>query len=142
MQSTDAARPPFTLKGIEHVLLLVRGMDEALAFYSGVLGARLETRLPEYGMAELQAGDSHIDLVDIAATEGAWAQPPVAGGRNVDHFALRLNPCDEEALRAHLVKHGIEVVEERVDENPQGKTLSLYVRDPSGNTVELLCASA
>ena len=123
------------------MLLLVRGMDETLAFYQGVLGARLETRLPEYGMAELQAGDSHIDLVDIAATEGAWAQPPVAGGRNVDHFALRLNACDEEALRGHLAKHGIEVVEERVNENPQGKTLSLYVRDPSGNTVELMCAS-
>lgn len=134
-------RPPFTLKGIEHVLLLVRGMDETLAFYGDVLGARLETRLPEYGMAELRAGDSHIDFVDIAAPEGAWAQPPVAGGRNMDHIALQLNACDEETLRCHLVEHGIDIVEERVNEGPQGKTLSLYVRDPSGNTVELMCAS-
>jgi len=141
MRDTDATRPPFTLRGIEHVLLLVRGIDETLGFYEGVLGAQLETRLPDYGMAELRAGNSHIDLVDIAATEGAWAQPPVAGGRNVDHFALRLNACDEGALRRHLVAHGIEVVEERINEDPQEKTLSLYVRDPSGNTVELMCAS-
>jgi glyoxylase I family protein len=137
MRETDTAAPPFTLRGIEHLLLLVSGMDEALAFYGGVLGARLEMRLPEYGMAELRVGNSHIDVVDIAAPEGAWAQPPVAGGRNLDHFALRLNACDEGALRRHLIKHGIEVVEERVNEG--GKTLSLYVRDPSGNTVELMC---
>ncbi len=137
MRETDAAAPPFTLKGIEHVLLLVRGMDETLGFYEEVLGARLETRLAEYGMAELRVGNSHIDVVDIAAPEGAWAQPPVAGGRNLDHFALRLNACDEGALRRHLVKRGIEVIEERVNEG--GKTLSLYVRDPSGNTVELMC---
>lgn len=142
MRDTDASRPPFTLKGIEHVLLLVRGMDETLEFYEGVLGARLETRLPAYGMAELRAGASHIDVVDIAVPEGAWARPTVAGGRNVDHFALRLDACDEGALRRHLVEHVIEVVEERLNDDPQGKTLSLYVRDPSGNTVELMCASS
>lgn len=141
MRDTDEGRPPFTLGGIEHVLLLVRGMDEALAFYVDVLGARLETRLPRYGMAELRAGESHIDLVDIAGPEGAWARPPVAGGRNVHHFAVRLNACDEGALRHHLVNHGVEIVEERVNENSHGKSLSLYVRDPSGNIVELMCAS-
>jgi len=141
LRDTDAARPPFTLEGIEHVLLLVCGMDDALAFYGDVLGARLETSLPAYGMAELRAGSSHIDVVDIAAPEGAWARPPVAGGRNVDHFAMRLAACDEGALRRHLAKHGIEVIEERVNQDGQDKTLSLYVRDPSGNTVELMCAS-
>ncbi len=124
------------------MLLLVRGMDETLAFYEGVLGARLETRLPEYGMAELRAGASHLDVVDIAVPEGAWARPPIAGGRNVDHFALRLGACDEGALRHHLVEHGIAVVEERVNDDVRGKALSLYVRDPSGNTVELMCASS
>lgn len=116
-------------------------MDDALAFYENVLGARLETRLPRYAMAELRVGDSHIDLVDIAAAEGAWARPPVAGGRNVDHVALRLDACEEGALRRHLVEHRVEIVEERVTDDPEGQTLSLYVRDPSGNTVELMGAS-
>jgi glyoxylase I family protein len=138
MQSTQASSPPFTLKGIEHVLLLVTGIEEALAFYEKVLGARLETRLPKYAMAELRAGSSHIDLVDTSVPEGAWALPPVAGGRNVDHIALRLDLSDEPALRRHLESHGVEIVEERVNEEPEGATLSLYVRDPSGNVVELM----
>ncbi len=82
--------PPFALKGIEHVLLLVNGMDSALAFYQDVLGARLESRIPRYAMAELRAGASHIDLVDTSAPEGAWARPPVDGGRNVDHVAVQV----------------------------------------------------
>jgi glyoxylase I family protein len=138
MRSTQASSPPFTLKGIEHVLLLVAGIEEALAFYERVLGARLETRLPKYAMAELRAGVSHIGLVDTSVPEGAWALPPVAGGRNVDHIALRLGSSDEPALRRHLESHGVEIVEERVNEEPEGTSLSLYVRDPSGNVVELM----
>jgi catechol 2,3-dioxygenase-like lactoylglutathione lyase family enzyme len=132
--------PPFALKGIEHVLLLVQGMDSALAFYEDVLGARLETRIRRYAMAELRAGASHIDLVDTSAPEGAWARPPVEGGRNVDHFAMRLDSCEAAAVRQHLVACGATVVEERLSEEPDGEKLSFYVRDPSGNLVELMGA--
>lgn len=126
------------MKGIEHLLLLVDGLEPAIAFYQDVLGARLETRLPKYAMAELRAGASHIDLVDTSVPEGAWARPPVAGGRNVDPIGVRLGGCDEAALRHHLALHGAEIVEERVNEERGGRSLSLYVRDPSGNVVELM----
>jgi glyoxylase I family protein len=139
---SSRASPPFVLKGIEHVLLLVNGMDESLAFYQNVLGARLESRLPGYAMAELRAGASHLDLVDAASPQGAWARPPVSGGRNVDHVGLRIDGCNETALRQHLAAQRVQIVEERVNEEPDGKSLSLYVRDPSGNTIELVGATA
>jgi glyoxylase I family protein len=132
------AELPFTLGGIEHVLLLVNGMEAALAFYERGLGAVVESRLPRYGMAELRVGSSHLDLVDTSVPEGAWARPAIAGGRNVDHVAIRIDAPDEAALRGHLAAHGIDVVEERVEESADGKSLSLYVRDPSGNTLELI----
>lgn len=132
------ASAPFSLKGIEHVLLLVDGLERSIAFYQDVIGARLETELPRYAMAELRAGDDHIDLVDISAPEGAWALPPVAGGRNVDHVGMRLAPCDEAVLRQHLAAHGTEIVEERTENRPEGRRISLYVRDPSGNVIELM----
>lgn len=136
------SQPPFSLQGIEHVLLLVQGMDEALAFYEGVLGAEVESRLPRYAMAELRAGASHIDLVDTSAPEGRWALPAVAGGRNVDHVALLIGSHDEQALRAHLAAHAVAVVEERVNDDARGRSLSLYVRDPSGNVIELMATPA
>jgi catechol 2,3-dioxygenase-like lactoylglutathione lyase family enzyme len=129
---------PFTLKGIDHLLLLVNGMDRAISFYEDVLGCTVEAKLPQYGMAELRAGASHLDLVDTAAAEGSWSLPTVAGGRNVDHICLALGPHDEAALRSHLAAHQVQIVEERTNEDASGTSLSLYVRDPSGNTIELM----
>ncbi len=135
--SDAGTSPPFDLRAIEHVLLLVGNMDAGLAFYESVLGARLEARFPSYAMAELVAGESHIDLVDVSDRAGAWARPPVAGGRNVDHIAIRVRG-EAAAARRHLAEHGIEVVEERRNQDASGASLSLYVCDPSGNKIELL----
>ena len=132
------SHPPFTLEGIEHVLLLVQGIEESLAFYVGVLGAQVEAHLPQYALTELRVGISHLDLVDTIAPEGLWAFPPIAGGRNVDHVALRIGPHDELALRQHLGAHAVPIIEERVNEDARAPSLSLYVHDPSGNVIELM----
>ena len=75
-----ASKPPFTLEGIDHILLLVSGMKPATRFYTDVLGCTVEGALPQYGMLQLRAGAALIDLVDVAAPEASWARPPVAGG--------------------------------------------------------------
>ncbi|HEY2474536.1 MAG TPA: VOC family protein [Candidatus Cybelea sp.] len=131
-------RPPFAIEAIDHILLLVDGMERSLAFYEGVLGASVKSRLPQYAMAELRAGTSHLDLVDTASPEGRWAGPAHNTGRNVEHVALRLGPCAEGALRKHLAGSGVAIVEEREENGLSGRRLSLYVRDPSGNQIELI----
>ena len=104
--------PPFGLEGIDHVLLIVDGMERALAFYENVLGCRLEERYPQWGMAQLRAGAALINLVDISAEEGRWALPEVSGGRNMDHLCIALGAHDEQALRRHLRRHDVAIVEE------------------------------
>jgi glyoxylase I family protein len=130
-------KPPFTLEGIDHILLVVSGMKPAVRFYTEVLGCRIESELPQYGMLQLRAGAALIDLVDIAAPEASWARPPVAGGRNLDHLCLALGVHDEADLRRHRARHHIEIIEEGVHDGSRGESLSLYVRDPSGNVIEL-----
>jgi glyoxylase I family protein len=128
---------PLRIDRIDHILLIVGGMSESLAFYEGALGCTVASRLPRYGMVELRAGASHLDLVDVTDQGGAWAKPTVADGRNIDHFALRLKDGDATALRNHLAEHGIPIVEERTESDGSA---SFYVRDPSGNTIELIAA--
>ncbi len=129
--------PPFVLAGIDHVVLLVDDMQRASDFYTEVLGCTVDNDLPQYGMRQLRAGAALIDLVDVGSPEGAWAQPEVAGGRNVDHVALALRPADPEAVRRHLIENGVEIIEEGDRVGALGDTLSFYVRDPSGNQIEL-----
>jgi glyoxylase I family protein len=130
-------QPPFVLEGIDHLLLLVSGMSPALTFYRDVLGCSVENELPEYAMVQLRAGIALIDLVDVESTEGQWARPRVAGGRNLDHVCIALARYDERELRDHLAAHGVAIIEEGMHGGARGHSLSIYVRDPSGNTIEL-----
>jgi len=122
---------PFNPLGLDHLLLHVRGMDEAERFYCGVLGCTVKHRMARYAMTELSAG---IVLVDTADANGGWALEGTEAGRNLDHFAILTDGWDDAKIRAWLAGNGIPIVEERVDEGE----VSLYVRDPSGNLVELI----
>ena len=123
--------PPFEPLGLDHLLLHVRGMAEAERFYCGVLGCSVKHRLPRYAMVELSAG---IVLVDTADANGSWALEGTQAGRNLDHFAIRTDYWEEAEMRAWLAGNGVPIEEERFEEDEQ----SFYVRDPSGNLVELL----
>ena len=123
--------PPFKLLGLDHLLLHVRGMAEAEGFYCGALGCSVQHRMPQHAMLELSAG---VVLVDTADPNGAWAVEDAAAGRNVDHFAILTDGFDEQPMREWLAANAVPIEEVRDEE----EEFSLYVRDPSGNLVELL----
>ena len=131
------ATPPFSLEGLDHVVLLVDDMTEAERFYGEVIGCTVDNSLPEYGMLQLRAGAALIDLVDIGSENGAWARPEVPGGRNMDHICIAAGTWDEAAVRAHLASHGVPIVEEGIRYGARGDGLSFYLKDPSGNVIEL-----
>jgi glyoxylase I family protein len=129
---------PFALRQIDHVVLRVRDLDRSLAFYVDALGGTIERRQDEIGLIQLRAGASLIDLVPLDGLLGrAGGAPPAKEGRNVDHFALQIVPFDEDAIRRHLSKHGIEVLEAGMRYGAEGTGPSIYIGDPDGNTVEL-----
>ncbi len=119
----------FEILGIDHVVLRVADQERAIAFYEGVLGAKVERRAEKIGLVQLRAGRSLIDLIDTPAGEAK-------GAGNMDHFALRIEPFDE-AIRAHLEAHGIEAGELKTRYGAEGNGPSLYIEDPDGNRVEL-----
>lgn len=122
---------PFNPLGLDHLLLHVRGMDEAERFYCDVLGCTVKHRMERYAMTELSAG---IVLVDTADANGGWALEGAAAGRNLDHFAILTDGWVDAEIRAWLSDNNVPIEEERADE----EEVSIYVRDPSGNLVELI----
>ena len=129
---------PFRVRELDHVVLRIRDLDRTLAFYSGVLGCPVEKRQERIGLIQLRAGRSLIDLVPLEGKLGAaGGAGPGDEGRNVDHFCLRVEPFDGEAILAHLRASGLEPgpVESRY--GAEGEGPSIYVNDPDGNVVEL-----
>ena len=118
----------FSIRNLDHVVLRVRDMEAALAFYTGVLGCREERRVEEIGLVQLRAGASLIDLVP---------GDPEPSGANMDHFALRITPFEEADIRAWLAEHGIGTEAALPRYGAEGTGPSIYIRDPDGNTVEL-----
>lgn len=128
----------FNIKGIDHVVLRVADVERALRFYCDALGCREERRVEEIGLIQLRAGACLIDLVPVDSELGRrGGAGPGDEGRNMDHFALRIEPFDEAALRAHLATHGIAAGEVMKRYGAEGQGPSIYITDPDGNTVEL-----
>lgn len=129
--------PPFALRAIDHVVLIVDGLEAAVKWYADVLGAAEEGDLRQFGMVQLRCGASMIDLVDATSAKGAWARPPVAGGRNMDHLCLEVGPVTKTAMEAHLASHGLAIEEEGYRTGAKGRGYSWYVRDPWDHQIEL-----
>ncbi len=55
----------------------------------------------------------------------------------MDHVAVRLAHFDEDAIRAALAAHGIDVGEVKQLYGAEGTGPAVYIEDPDGNGVEL-----
>ena len=118
------------IRELDHLVLRVADADRMVRFYCDVLGCTVERRVDDIGLVQLRAGRSLIDLVPA---QGELAD----GGRNLDHFCVRVEPFDAAAIVRHLEAHGVAPgpVESRY--GAEGTGPSIYLSDPEGNVVEL-----
>ena len=116
---------------LDHVVLRCRVLERTLDFYTRVLGLSEERRIAQIGLIQLRAGRSMIDLVPAT-------HPRAEDGANVDHICLGVETGDLAAVGAELRNSGVEVLGEPAQRyGARGVGLSIYVRDPEGNVVEL-----
>jgi len=126
------------IRDIDHVVLRVADLPAMLAFYCDVLGCNVERRVDELGLVQLRAGRSLIDLVPVDSKLGrAGGSAPGRGGRNMDHFCVRVEPFDETAIRGHLSSHGVDAGHTESRYGAEGQGPSIYISDPEENVVEL-----
>jgi len=117
------ANTPFSLVGLDHVVLRVSDMTAMIGFYRDILGCEVERQVEEFGLVQLRAGSSLVDLVDVAGKIGC-------NGGAAPGF-------EEKALKKHLAGHGVRLGEMGNRYGADGTGPSLYIYDPEGNTVEL-----
>jgi len=107
---------------VHHVSINVADVDAAVSFYVGTLGLTRRDDRPDLGIggAWLDAGAQQVHLIEAPV-------PPDRG----QHFALLVDDLD--AVVAELRDEGVAVG----DATPIGTSRQAFVRDPSGNSVEL-----
>jgi catechol 2,3-dioxygenase-like lactoylglutathione lyase family enzyme len=126
------------IREIDHVVLRARNQEALVRFYCDVLGCTIERRQDSLGLVQLRAGRSLIDIVGIDGSLGKkGGAAPGAQGRNMDHLCLRIEPFDVDAIRAHLVSHGVGIADSGRRYGAEGEGFSLYIVDPEDNAIEL-----
>jgi catechol-2,3-dioxygenase len=115
---------------VGHIVLRVRDLDRALAFYTGVLGLH-EVARRDFGegpMVFLSTGNAHHDIALVESGS-------VARGENLHHFALKVGDSLEELAEVRRTLDAQHVpVHMALDHHvSQG----LYVSDYDGNLIEL-----
>ena len=120
------------LESIDHVVLTVRDIHTSVAFYTRVLGMR-EVIFGDDRRA-LAFGRCKLNLHQAGREFEPKAAHPASGA--IDVCLLARTPVAD--IVRHLAAHGVAIEEGPVERTgAQGSILSVYVRDPDGNLIEL-----
>lgn len=152
--------PP--LRRVQHVGLKVHDLDEAVNFYSGVMGLTISDRYEPgdnphnpWGICFMRCGEGHHEISLIAYPEEAGLSPKEGGMRKPEvglhHVAFEVDSREElEAWAAHVRSRGIDIAAGPLVHSPThpegdgtlGENRAFYFHDPSGNGIEIFCDMA
>ncbi len=120
------------IDSLDHLVLTVASIPATARFYSEVLGMQVETF--GQGRTALRFGDQKINLHESGREFEPRADRPTPGSG--DLCFLTSVPLAE--VQAHLEALAIPVLEGPVQRTgASAPILSLYLRDPDGNLIEV-----
>lgn len=123
---------PFSLGSLDHLVLTVKDIDASLGFYQRALGMKAVTF--GQGRKALSFGCQKINLHQTGQEFDPKAKTPTPG--SADLCFLTATPLVE--VQAHLAALKIPLEEGPVERTgAQGPILSVYIRDPDGNLIEI-----
>ncbi len=126
------------VKALGEIALRVKDLDSMQRFYEEVIDLELMNKSPHavfFKIAEGYGGHTQIlALFDRAQEEGYRGVEPEKS--TVDHFAFTISLTDFDDEKKRLEQLGLNV---KTAEHAWVHCRSLYVRDPEGNHVELVC---
>ena len=129
------------IRGLGEIALRVQDLEGMQRFYAEVIGLELMRRFEKmafFRIAEGFAGHTQILALFDRSDEPGFAAPN-AEHSTIDHIAFTIALEHYEAERHRLQALGLEVW---TAVHAWTQWRSLYVRDPEGNTVELVCYDA
>lgn len=124
----------FTYKGVDHIALVTKRLAAMKSFYLE-LGLTLESEgkaKAGYNVVTLRAGESLIDLFEASPTN-----PALAANLSEGHFCLSATGTSIYDVIATLKRKNLDPSQAEVNNGAKGKGLSIWVRDPDGNKVEI-----
>jgi methylmalonyl-CoA/ethylmalonyl-CoA epimerase len=126
---------------VDHVGVAVEKLDDALAFYEGVLGMKLagtETvEEQKVRTAFIPLGDTEIELLESTDPEGPIGKFIAAKGAGMQHIAYRV--ADIDAALAELKEKGVRLIDEKPRYGAGGARIAFIHPKATGGVLVELC---
>ena len=127
------------IKGVNHIGILVRNLDETLQLYQNLFGAKpgkIET-LPERGVKAVMVGiggDTKLEILEPLPGSG-MAKTLEKRGEGVQHICLEVDNIDQELVS--LSKKGVELIDKKARSGLEGMVAFVHPKSTRGVLVEL-----
>jgi catechol 2,3-dioxygenase len=127
------AMKPTGIQALGEVALRVNNLDRMQAFYTDIIGLELMRRFEH--AAFFRIGNGYAGHTTVLALFDR--KSPVEQERSpIDHLAFTIALADYESQKRRLESVGLAVT---TATHEWVHWRSMYVQDPEGNTVELVC---
>jgi methylmalonyl-CoA/ethylmalonyl-CoA epimerase len=129
------------IKGLDHIGIAVKKLDDALEIYERILGLKVE-KIRDFEeqrvkIAFLLAGETKIELLEPTDKEGPVARFIEKRGEGVHHLAFIVT--DIEAALQRMKDKGIAVVDEKPRIGAEGFKIAFLHPKSTKNVLVELC---
>ena len=129
---------PLSVEALDHLVMNVKDVEAAAAWYERVLGMKRVVTEPRPGrkVTSMHFGRQKINLRPETATQQQWfTGRQVAPGSDDLCFLTQSTP---QQVADHLKACGVAIEEGPTDkQGALGTIVSVYCRDPDGNLIEI-----
>lgn len=128
------------IKGIDHIGIAVKSIDEALKFYEDVLGLQCtgveEVSEQKVRTAFIPTGGSEIELLESTSEDGPISKFIEKKGEGIQHIALRVD--DIEKALEEIKSKGLILIDEKPRYGAGGAKIAfIHPKSTKGVLLEL-----
>jgi catechol 2,3-dioxygenase-like lactoylglutathione lyase family enzyme len=125
------------IRGISEIVLWAHDAPAMIGFYRDVLGLKVISPPERTNPVFLQAGEGRVGVPQMIVVVQLPADaPPFSVPRTLHHLAFEVEAADFDAEHARLESLGFAL---RSGQHPVIPSRTMYLNDPEGNEVELIC---
>jgi catechol 2,3-dioxygenase len=127
-----------SVRGLGEIALRVNNLDAMQKFYEEVIGLPIMTRVPNCAFFKIADGyGGHTQVLALFdRSESPGYRGTDAATSTIDHIAFQITLADFVSEKERLEALGLQV---ETAKHAWVHWRSLYVSDPEGNQVELVC---
>ncbi|MBT9149226.1 MAG: methylmalonyl-CoA epimerase [Dehalococcoidia bacterium] len=127
------------IKGIDHVAIAVKNLDEAVNTFENLFGlrpSRIED-IPDQGVraAVIHIGDTELEFIEPVNPNGGVARFLETKGEGIHHICLEVDDTDEELKR--LDAKGAKLIDRQARKGLAGKVAFIHPKSFHGVLIEL-----